>query len=70
MGAACGLPLIHVVAVQIANVVVMVAIATRGTAAADILVGRLAFAAALLPLPDPTPAARSVTSEPLQPGSS
>lgn len=44
------LPPRHVVATQIANAVVMVAIATRGTAAADILVGGLAFAAALLPV--------------------
>ena len=38
---------------QIANAVVMVAIAMRGTAAADILVGGLAFAAALLPVARP-----------------
>jgi phosphatidate cytidylyltransferase len=48
-----GLPLIHVIAMQIANAVVMVAIAMRGTAAADILVGGLAFAAALLPVVRP-----------------
>ena len=48
-----GLPPRHVVAVQVANAVVMIAIATRGTAAADILVGGLAFAAALLPVVRP-----------------
>jgi phosphatidate cytidylyltransferase len=48
-----GLPPRHIVAVQVANAVVMVAIATRGTAAADILVGGLAFAAALLPVVRP-----------------
>jgi phosphatidate cytidylyltransferase len=48
-----GLPPRHVVAVEVANAVVMVAIATRGTAAADVLVGGLAFAAALLPVARP-----------------
>ena len=48
-----GLPPRHVVAMELANAVVMVAIATRGTAAADILVGGLAFAAALLPVARP-----------------
>jgi phosphatidate cytidylyltransferase len=48
-----GLPPRHIVAIEVANAVVMVAIATRGTAAADILVGGLAFAAALLPVARP-----------------
>lgn len=48
-----GLPPRHVIAIEVANAVVMAAIATRGTAAADILVGGLAFAAALLPVARP-----------------
>jgi phosphatidate cytidylyltransferase len=48
-----GLPPRHIIAIEVANAVVMVAIATRGTAAADILVGGLAFAAALLPVARP-----------------
>jgi phosphatidate cytidylyltransferase len=54
------LPLRHVVASQLANAAVMAAIAWRGTAAADVLVGGLAFTAALLPVarPDTTRAFR------------
>jgi phosphatidate cytidylyltransferase len=48
-----GLPPRHVVAIEVANAIVFAAIATRGTAAADILVGGLAFAAALLPVARP-----------------
>ena len=48
-----GLPPRHVIAIEVANAAVMAAIATRGTAAADILVGGLAFAAALLPVARP-----------------
>ena len=47
------LPPRHVLATQLANVAVFVAIAWRGTAAADILVGGLAFAAAALPVVRP-----------------
>jgi phosphatidate cytidylyltransferase len=47
------LPMHHVVATQLANVAVMASIAWRGTAAADVLVGALAFAAALLPVARP-----------------
>jgi phosphatidate cytidylyltransferase len=55
-----GLPPRHVVATQAANAAVFVAVAWRGTAAADVLVGGLAFAAALLPVarPDTTRAFR------------
>jgi phosphatidate cytidylyltransferase len=48
-----GLPARHVVATQLANAAIMLAIAWRGTAAADVLVGGLAFAAALLPVVRP-----------------
>ena len=48
-----GLPPRHVVAIEVASPIVFAAIATRGTAAADILVGGLAFAAALLPVARP-----------------
>ena len=48
-----GLPTRHVVATQIANAVVMVGVAMAGTDIADILVGGLAFAAALLPVVRP-----------------
>jgi phosphatidate cytidylyltransferase len=48
-----GLPPRHVVATQLANGIVFVAVAWRGTAAADVLVGGLAFAAALLPVARP-----------------
>jgi phosphatidate cytidylyltransferase len=48
-----GLPTRHVIAIEVANAIVFAAIATRGTAAADILVGGLAFAAALLPVARP-----------------
>ena len=48
-----GLPPRHVIAIEVANAIVFGAIATRGTAAADILVGGLAFAAALLPVARP-----------------
>ena len=64
------LPLRHVVAIQLANAVVFLAVAWRGTAAADVLVGGLAFAAALLPVAPPTPLARSATSAPPRPVSS
>lgn len=47
------LPTRHAVAVQLANAAVMTAVAIRGTAAADVLVGGLAFAAALLPVVRP-----------------
>jgi phosphatidate cytidylyltransferase len=47
------LPPRHVVATQVANAAIMLAIAWRGTAAADVLVGGLAFAAALLPVVRP-----------------
>lgn len=47
------LPVRHVVATQVANVVVMVTIAWGGTASADVLVGGLAFVAALLPVARP-----------------
>jgi phosphatidate cytidylyltransferase len=49
------LPRRHVVATQIANAVVMVGVAIEGTDATDILVGGLAFAAALLPVVRPDP---------------
>lgn len=47
------LPVRHVVATQAANVVVMGTIAWNGTASADVLVGGLAFVAALLPVARP-----------------
>jgi phosphatidate cytidylyltransferase len=47
------LPRRHVVATQVANVVVMATIAWNGTASADVLVGGLAFGAALLPVARP-----------------
>lgn len=47
------LPVRHVVATQVANVVVMTTIAWNGTASADVLVGGLAFVAALLPVARP-----------------
>jgi phosphatidate cytidylyltransferase len=55
-----GLPPRHVVATQAANAAVFLAVAWRGTAAADVLVGGIAFAAALLPVarPDTTRAFR------------
>jgi phosphatidate cytidylyltransferase len=48
-----GLPPRHVVATQLANLAVFASIAWRGTAAADVLIGGLAFAAALLPVVRP-----------------
>lgn len=48
-----GLPARHVVATQVANAAIMLVIAWRGTAAADMLVGGLAFTAALLPVVRP-----------------
>jgi phosphatidate cytidylyltransferase len=47
------LPVRHVVATQVANIVVMATIAWSGTASADVLVGGLAFVAALLPVARP-----------------
>ena len=47
------LPARHVVATQVANVIVMATIAWNGTASADVLVGGLAFVAALLPVARP-----------------
>lgn len=47
------LPVRHVVATQAANVLVMGTIAWNGTASADVLVGGLAFVAALLPVARP-----------------
>jgi phosphatidate cytidylyltransferase len=47
------LPVRHVVATQVANVLIMGTIAWNGTASADVLVGGLAFVAALLPVARP-----------------
>ena len=47
------LPVRHVVATQAANVLVMGTIAWNGTASTDVLVGGLAFVAALLPVARP-----------------
>jgi len=51
-----GLPLRHVAATQLANLAVFTAVAWRGAAAADVLVGGLAFVGALLPVARPDPA--------------
>jgi hypothetical protein len=52
-GRLASLPARHVVATQVANLVVMATIAWSGTASADVLVGGLAFVAALLPVARP-----------------